>query len=278
MTPPSYLEVEPAPSLLRFIECYWFLRADGSAAWDPQPILPDGCMELVFNLGSRLRRCHPDGRSELQPPRMLVGQMDHHVSVRAGGPIDVVGVRFHPWGAHPLLRFPMAELANALVPLEDVAALPERLWSGQSVEDRTRALDGILAPRFESADSPDVDLERALRAVVEAEGRISVDALAADMGVGTRQLERRFRERVGLGPKRFAKVLRFQSVFRRSLVDERPWAALALDCGYFDQAHFIRDFKSFTGSSPSRLFSTENAVTRLFTRSRRKSGLYKTGA
>jgi AraC-like DNA-binding protein len=279
VSPPSYREVLPAPILRRFIECYWFLRADRAAPSDPQPILPDGCMELVFNLGAPFRRCHPDGRSpwsEEQPSRMLVGQMDHHVTVRATGPVDVVGVRFHPTGAHPLFRFPMAELANELVPLEDVVALPERFGSASSMEDRRRTLDAILSTRFENTATLDSDFERAVGSVVEAEGRVSTDTLAALMGVGPRQLERRFRERVGLGPKRFAKVLRFQSVFRRAFLDERPWAELALDCGYYDQAHFIRDFKSFTGRSPSALFSHENAVTRVFTRRRRKSGLYNT--
>lgn len=276
MSPASYHEVPPAPILRRFIECYWFLRSGGATDLEPQPILPDGCMELVFNLGVPFRRCHPDGRSEEQPSRILVGQMDHHVTVRATGPVDVVGVRFQPSGAHPLFRFSMADLTNQLVPLEDVVSLPERLGSTSSMEERKPALDAILSSRFGNAGAPDSDFERAVSRVVEAEGRISVDTLAADMGVGPRQLERRFRERVGLGPKRFAKVLRFQSVFRRGFLDERPWASLALDCGYYDQAHFIRDFKSFTGRSPSALFSHENAVTRVFTRRRRESGSYNT--
>jgi len=238
-------------------------------------------MELVLNLGDPFRRCHEDSRnawSEEQPSRMLVGQMDHHVTVRATGTVDVVGVRFHPSGAHPLFRFPMAELANELMPLEDLAALHDRLGSESSTEERKQALDTVLTARFGNAAAPDRDFERAVSSVVRAEGRISVDALAAGMGVGTRQLERRFRERVGLGPKRFAKVLRFQSVFRRAFLDERPWAHLALDCGYYDQSHFIREFKSITGRSPSALFTNESALTRVFTRRRRLSGSYNTSS
>ena len=279
MSAASYREVLPAPFLRRFVECYWFLQGDASSASDPQPILPDGCMEIVLNLGDPFRRCHPDAErapSQLQPHRMLVGQMDRHVTVRATGLVDVVGVRFHPSGAHPLLRFSMAELSNHLVPLEEVIDLPETLSGGSSIRERIRSLDAVLTSRFQSASGLDPDLDRAVKTLVDAEGRISVDALAAGMGVGPRQLERKFRERVGLGPKRFAKVLRFQGVFRRANADERLWAALALDCGYYDQAHFIRDFKSFTGTSPSALFSRENAVTRVFTRSARKSGSYNT--
>jgi AraC-like DNA-binding protein len=237
-------------------------------------------MELVLNLGDPFRRCHEDvlSRSEQQPSRMLVGQMDRHVTVRATGRVDVVGVRFQPSGAHPLFRFPMAELRNQLVALEDLVTLQDRLGSETSMEKRKQALDSILSTRFGTAEATDRDFERAVSSVVRAEGRISVDVLAAGMGVGPRQLERKFRERVGLGPKRFAKVLRFQSVFRRAFLEERPWAELALDCGYFDQSHFIRDFKSFTGRSPAVLFSKESALTRVFTRRRRLSGSYNTSS
>ncbi len=275
MSAPAYCEVLPAPSLQRFVECYWFLRNDGAEPGEPHPIFPDGCMELVFNVGAPFLRVFPYGRSEEQPSRMVVGQMDHSVTVCPTGAVDVVGVRFRPSGAHPLFRFPMSELQNALVPLEDLVVFPDGFSHIRSLNARSRALDRILSPRFEDAADLDSDLERAVQEVLAAEGRISVDRLAADMGVGPRQLERRFREQVGLGPKRFAKILRFQSVFQKGF-DECPWAELALECGYYDQAHFIRDFKSFTGRSPSALFLEDGALTRVFTRRRRTSASYNT--
>ena len=210
----SYREVLPAPSLRRFVECYWFLQAPEDAQPDAEPILPDGCMELVLSLGASFQRCHEDGRVEPQPSRMLVGQMDHAVTVRAGGPVDVVGVRFHPSGAHPLFRFSMGSLANRLVPLAEAVDLPDFLAGEIRIHERKRALDANLIPRFERSMQSDSGLERAIASVVEAEGRIGVDRLAQDMGIGPRQLERMFRERVGIGPKRFARILRFQSVFR----------------------------------------------------------------
>ncbi len=272
----SYREALPAPSLRRFIECYWFLQAPEDAQSNAEPILPDGCMELVLNLGAPFQRCHEDGRVEPQPSRMLVGQMDHAVTVRAGGPVDVVGVRFHPSGAHPLFRFSMGSLANRLVPLAEAVDLPDFLAGKTRIQERKRALDANLVPRFERSMQSDTGFERAIASVVEAEGRIGVDGLAQDMGIGPRQLERMFRERVGIGPKRFARILRFQSVFRRSRLLALRWAELALDCGYYDQAHFIRDFRSFTGTSPGALFaSPDNALTRVFTR-RGRSRSYNT--
>jgi AraC-like DNA-binding protein len=132
-------------------------------------------------------------------------------------------------------------------------------------------------PRFAGVlDSAGSDFEGCVRSAVEAEGRVSVDELASSTGLGPRQLERRFRERVGLGPKRFLKILRFQSVFRRGSSQARDWAEVALDCGYYDQSHFIRDFKSFTGASPDAFFAAESPLTMVFTGGRRKSGSYNT--
>jgi AraC-like DNA-binding protein len=91
-------------------------------------------------------------------------------------------------------------------------------------------------------------------------------------------MERRFLAGVGIGPKRFARILRFQRALREKTDDARAWADVALDCGYCDQAHFIRDFKSFTGTSPARFFAEESPLTRFFTRSRRASDSYKTRA
>jgi AraC-like DNA-binding protein len=162
----------------------------------------------------------------------------------------------------------MSDLRNELVPLSQVSDFPESLdgLREEDVRGRKRALDRMLLPRFQKKPAHDTGFDRAVESVVEAEGRIRVDGLSRDLGVSCRQLERMFRERVGLGPKRFAKVLRFQSVFRRAAFEEGPWAMLALDCGYYDQAHFIRDFRSFTGRSPGALFARESALTRAFTR------------
>jgi AraC-like DNA-binding protein len=247
--------------------------------FEAQPVLPDGRMEIVLNLGDRFRRYDCEGGTELQPLRMIVGQMDHHVTIRATGSVDLVGLRFHPAGAHPLLGFSMAELSNRLVPLGDVIDLPDSLSDRKSIAERASALDAILIPRFAGVqDSGGSDFEGAVRSAVAAEGRVSVDDLARSTGLGCRQLERRFRERVGLPPKRFLKILRFQSVFRRGASQARDWAEVALDCGYYDQSHFIRDFKSFTGASPDAFFSIESPLTAVFTRRRGKSGSSNTAA
>lgn len=270
----SYRERWPTPALRPYVECYWFLNGGDAAGL--HPILPDGCVELVLNLGAPFQRLGPDGRSEVQPLRMVVGQMDRLVTVCPTGGVDLVGVRFHPCGARPLLQLPMVDLRNELAPLDDVIGLGDRVSPEHRQDDRVGALDDLLLAELRDPSRRDSDLEAAVRSIVSAEGRVSVDRLAFSMGIGPRQLERRFLAGVGVGPKRFARILRFQSVFKRAGEDARAWAEVALDCGYCDQAHFIRDFQSFTGASPARFFLHESPLTRFFTRRERKSGFYNT--
>ena len=316
----DYREIRPAAPVARFVECFWTLTGRAPAPAAPDPILPDGCMELILNCAAPFIR-HRFGRAiERQPARMLVGQMDHHLLIAPTGRVDLVGIRFHPAGARAFLHAPMSEFAGHTFALDTIARELDR--------DLTRALDGPIVSRIlrieavlahlinsprGARDSADAAVEAAVTALVRSKGCIPVDALAATAALSPRHLERRFLDAVGLGPKRLARILRFQRVFRAvsrelephaapatcdaaKLVTElashsaapakppdnfaagpsrtkpgaRPnWAAVAADCGYYDQAHLIRDFREFAGQTPTLLLQANSALTRHFTRSHR---------
>ena len=112
--------------------------------------------------------------------------------------------------------------------------------------------------------------------IVNTGGLVSVDQLANDAGISSRQLERRFLREVGLGPKLLGRIIRFQQVFRAVEQSNSAWAAIASECGSYDQAHLIRDFNRFARQTPAVLFSNQSAFTEWFTRKARKSDFYNT--
>jgi AraC-like DNA-binding protein len=112
--------------------------------------------------------------------------------------------------------------------------------------------------------------------IVQRGGQISIDRLVADAGISNRQLERRFLCEVGLSPKQLCRILRFQQIFRALNGNDATWAAVALDCGYYDQAHLIRDFRQFSGVTPAALLQHSSALTEYFTRKKRTSHLSNT--
>jgi transcriptional regulator GlxA family with amidase domain len=112
--------------------------------------------------------------------------------------------------------------------------------------------------------------------IVARGGQVTVAELAQNAGVSSRQLERRFLSEVGIGPKLLCRILRFQQVFRAVERNDSGWAAVATDCGYYDQAHLIRDFQQFARQTPTVLFAQSSGLTQAFTRKDRTSDFSNT--
>ena len=102
-----YCEIQPQPSLARFIECFWTLESDSSlAATVPETILPDGCVELILNFSAPIRELKEDGNEEQQPALFVAGQMTQPVAIAPTGAVQLLGIRFHPGGTGPFLPLP----------------------------------------------------------------------------------------------------------------------------------------------------------------------------
>ena len=137
-------------------------------------------------------------------------------------------------------------------------ALGEARTDAESVREAEQFLLDRLRPQVDHAIEVQVQL------ILRARGHIRMEPLARRMGVSLRQVERRFRDAVGVGPKALSRVVRFQEVLRRLPGDE-AWVAVALDCGYYDQAHLIRDFRQFVGLPPRGFRGAEGDLARQFT-------------
>jgi AraC-like DNA-binding protein len=244
-----YEEHRPFASLHSHVACYWTLLGAEVAA---HRVLPSGCMDLVFSL------------SRASNPRaMLVGTMSAAVVAPAAASAHFFGVRFRPGEAFAFVGVSAVESKDQMIPLADVLgalgeALLDELASAPNTSARIAALDRRFAALRERARSPDSRVREAVARILRAPVEARVAELARDIGVGERQLERIFAERVGLGPKAFARVARFQALLRRVSDAEGsvPWAALALEQGYSDQAHMAREVKGLSGMTPRELAST----------------------
>jgi AraC-like DNA-binding protein len=277
-----YREFQVAPVLANLVECLWLLeggeRQDFST---PERLLPDGCVELILNFGALFREHKESGRCDLQPSRFVVGQMTRPVLVSPTGPVLLLGIRFAPGGTLPFFSYPPGELTNTIAPLADVAGKLDRQFSGQiydtqNIAEKIALIEALLIRQQSAKEERGASLCEAILMMVQSGGQTSVDRLAADLGISGRQLERRFLNEVGIGPKLLCRILRFQQIFRAVERSDRNWARIAVDCGYFDQAHLIRDFRQFTGETPSVLFENFTPFAEFFTRKRRASDFYNT--
>jgi transcriptional regulator GlxA family with amidase domain len=183
----------------------------------------------------------------------VIGAMTTAIVTVATG--DVVGARFHPGGASALLDVAARELRDDTVHVADLLGalgrtLVDRVAGAPDISHAIAALSATLLQLQAYARALDPRVVEATELLEHVGGELPLSAVAARLSVGERQLERLFDERVGLGPKIYARVARMRRAIR-AMESRAPHAAIAFACGYTDQAHFIRDFRRLTGLTPT---------------------------
>ena len=276
----QYREHYPKAPLNRYVECFWILESETlPAPATTERILPDGCVELILNFGARFLQ-HTDTQQSLQPSNFLVGQMTGPVFISPTGSVQLMGLRFHPGGTLPFFSEPMHEITDQVVELGSLAARFEnelmRVSVGlKSMDERIAALESLLVSYVLRIKTEPYAILLAKK-IVDRGGIVSVDQLANEAGISARQLERRFLNEVGIGPKLLSRIVRFQQVFRAVEQCAGAWAPVAVECGYYDQAHLIRDFNQFARQTPAVLFAEQSELTHAFTRKDRTSDFSNT--
>ena len=272
-----YQELCPVEPLSKLVKCLWIMEGGADSSTDEERILPDGCAEIVFNLGDPFEQRHADGSRRRQPLTLLVGQMQRSLLIAPTGRVRLLGIRFWPGGAYPFLRLPQNEIANQVIDLGAVwgslaRELQSRIADARACTESASHVETALLGRLNQFRSRDETVLAATGFILRTGGRLSIRELAGQMGINSRTLDRRFNERVGLSPKTLSRIVRFQQVFR--MIQPRTihrnegipdWARLAVECGYYDQPHFIKEFKTFAGKEPTSYFSETNAMSDHFT-------------
>lgn len=257
-----YRELKPSSAAAQFVKCFWMLE-DATPSSDIQRIFPDGRGELIFNLAEPFEVCAATGW-ERQPQAFVVGQITGPMILRARGKSKIFGIRFHPHGTK-FLGVPGAELTGQQVPLEQLTrALAVRLQ--QVRDERDRGIESMTAivDAFARDIEADAQIAYAVAQFERSMGAISVPEMSRRLGLSPRQFERRFKAAVGVGPKLFCRIQRFQSVLQAMESPDNNWVNAAIDCGYYDQAHLIRDFQQFAGTAPTALLTQEIHLAKRF--------------
>lgn len=266
----KYREIEPSKRLANYIKCFWTLEARASGDAAPEPVMPDGCIELIFNLADPFMRYHADGTLERQPLSIVAGQMRSSALIEPSGRIDLFGVRFKHAGAFPFFRFPLNELTNNIVDLGSVwgsagREIEARIFDAPTAEMRAGIIESALLRLLARDAASDGIVAAASNLIVENMGMVPIERIADSIGVNCRRLERRFQQNLGLSPKRFSRIIRFQNFL--GAVRDNPSNMIldtALSFGYYDQAHLIREFREFSGKTPLAFFENQHTLSEVF--------------
>lgn len=249
----------PAPQFDEFIDSLWLLN--DSPRHSKERIVPSGTIELVINLRDddfRIYDPTDPARYTQYSGAIVSGAYGRSFVIDPAQQASIIGVHFKSGGAFPFLGVSAAELASAHADLESlwgrrgVVELRERLCGAQDPAERFNLLEGALMRHvFRPLRRHDA-VSFALQHLRQAHGRTCLRRLAKQAGLSQRRFIEVFDAEVGMRPKLFARVLRFQRAVRLAWNEDSPdWARLALACGYCDQSHLIRDFREFSGLCPT---------------------------
>jgi AraC-like DNA-binding protein len=225
---------------------------------------PTEVVPLIINFGAPVRLYDQQDPSRwIDYGSFSTGAYDTYVLVGSTGPSAGVQVNLSILGARLFLGRPLGELRNRAIELEDVFGrdarrLIEELYDAASWDARFTILDRELAARIRSARRPSAAVLCAWSRLLSSRGRVSIGAIVDEVGCSQKHLIAQFREEIGLSPKMLGRVLRFGHAIRTIKTGGAVRLAdLATDCGYYDQAHFSRDFRAFAGVTPTELIASQ---------------------
>lgn len=259
---PMHAEAPPPPQLAPFVEAYWHVWAEaGQAPGEPdiQKVLPDGGIILMFNLGAPHRLYDPADLSRwtLSKRCWLSGFQSGYLVIGPTQGTHMMGVRFRPGGVFPFFNIPLSEFSQRVIEMDEVWGLEgdrvcQQLAETTSLAGRFDVLSRFLLGRARGRLLLERRVDYCLEQFID-DPQTPLNEIVSTLGLSGKHLNRIFRKHVGTNPKTVQRVHRFQQAIR--VLEEtgsEKWIDLALESGYYDQAHFIGDFKRFTGVTPTQ--------------------------
>jgi AraC-like DNA-binding protein len=261
---------KPNDKLAEFVKQYWTLDGEKKNIPIKNTIVPDGTMKLIFHYGDTYIHHPENGEAVVLPKCFLIGQLTRPYVIEPVGLTGSFVVQFKPNGFLPFTSIPLKNMENTAVPLHELFGrkgdeLSEQILTASTTAERINIIETFLIN--ELADKTNIDhvVESTVETILKANGQFSVNEFSANHQINRRQLTRKFSTTIGLSPKQLAKTIRIQTTLKALLNEEiTTLSDLAYKNDYFDQAHFIKEFKEFTGLTPKEFFGDDLKMSLIF--------------
>ena len=256
-----FASAPPGAGLEGAVVEYW--EVEGRLAPFRERILPNGCAEIMVNLGPPHEMITDDG-SSIWERAWFSGVHDRAIVIESLNGTHLVSARLHPLGAVALFGAAMAGKVNGVVDLAAVAGpsaddLRAKLLHADSPEQRFELLEEFVRARLGARNLPSEVVRRAVRAIEEAHGNLQISSIHAGLNVSRKHLSMLFAREMGMSPKAYARIQRFVWTLARLRESESvDWVRLANDAGYSDQSHLAREFRRIADASPTEFLRTRS--------------------
>ncbi len=263
----DYQTFEPHSDLKSLVSCYWTLEVPKQAKPQKQRIVPDGCIEMAFILGNDIKRYTSEDDYILQPRAMVLGQTIEPFYIEPTGYVNTFAIRFYPYGFANFVTEPIKNLANKETPIgqlfeeKKARELEEKIIGAKDMKLRIEIIESFLLERLNEKSTVENIVKTTVDALLSTNGNAQIKTILKDDLSKRRLLERKFAKEIGVSPKQLGKLIRLQSALKMLLNKETEnLTNIAYQSDYYDQAHFIKDFKEFTGTSPREFLGNENMI------------------
>ncbi|MFW5700934.1 MAG: DUF6597 domain-containing transcriptional factor [Cyclobacteriaceae bacterium] len=253
--------IEPIKTLSKYIKNYFIVETNNSIDYLPKErVYPCGYATMVFHYGSPSKFQKKNSSKYIEPNLVICGQQTNYYDLSLSGKTGMIIIMFRPHGVKSFFNFPITELLNENLSLQDLAnneanELEDKLFNSPNNKQRITHLENFLIKRLNHRDEFE-RVEHAIKIIENCKGQIKAQDIAHEVCLGIKQFERTFSKYVGVNPKKFASIIRLQNVIQMKGTNKKSMFQLAYDNGYYDQPHFIHDFKSLTGLTPKAFFNT----------------------
>jgi AraC-type DNA-binding domain-containing proteins len=258
-----YQVFEPSPELAPYVRFFWALEAEVASGDEfVHRSMADGCVEIVFHYRGAFDELTASGSVADSPLASIQAQSTTYRRFVTKASFGIFGAYLYPFAIPKLFSFPASDFTNISPDLGSVLGtdgrrLDERVAAARTNEVRVILVSDFFRSKLDAAKRELPAIFRSVHSIIDAKGTVNIPDLAREQAVSTRQFERRFKEVAGLSPKLYSRVVRFQAATQHRLNGNRDLTEIAYSCGYYDQSHFINDFREFSGYSPKEYFWNE---------------------
>lgn len=248
-----YQKITPSEHLRPYIESYWIIDSENDVSLERHKIVPDGFPEMIFHYGDAYR-INIVGNWEVQSVNLFAGQFRNHFHLENTGHAGMLGIKFKPAAVTQLFGLDMKLFTDKVTKIEscDLSLLTPLLTYNlrlDTKEDFIKKFETII--KAIKGQPKNDSLLKAVSIIQNSHGLVPISELALASGKSERQLERLFSKFIGLSPKFYSRIIRLGHIFELMQSKDNSWSDLVYESGFYDQSHFIKNFKEFTGEDPS---------------------------
>jgi hypothetical protein len=268
----NYQTYKPHKNLASIVKFYWTLDVPFDPKNQKQKIVPDGCIEMTFNLGDKIKRNTSETEFIFNPDAMVMGQRTKSYDIEPIGDVNTIAICFYPHGFANFVNLPLENLVDQETPIQNLFNeilandLEQNIIQAANTNERIEIIETFLLNRLKEEATIENIVKTTVDTLLNTKGSTPINVILKDNLSKRRQLERHFKKQIGISPKQLSKVIRLHATLQMLVSQKNETLTdIAYENEYFDQNHFIKDFKEFVGITLKDFLGNENmALSTLF--------------